>query len=250
MSAFWKTALSEVSKNRVTIRGYRVEDLMDRCSFGDMIYLSFTGELPTGNEGRILESIVVSSTEHSVMAPSINAARFVASGGVPLQASVAAGLLALGEHHGGAIEACARLLQDAVPAGTGARKVVDEFRERKVRIPGFGHPWHDRDPRTLKLVEQAERWQLAGPHLELARGISTALGQPMNIDGAISGVISDLGIDWRYGKSFFLMSRTLGLAAHHVEETTRERPFRAIAPGDVEYDGPAERDLPEHFGRA
>ena len=92
MTKFWKTSLSEVSKNKVLIRGYRIEDLMKHCSFGDMIFLSFTGNLPTGNEGRILESIVVSSTEHSVMAPSINATRFVASGGVPLQASVAAGL--------------------------------------------------------------------------------------------------------------------------------------------------------------
>ena len=69
MTTFWNTSLSRVSRNKVLIRGYRVEDLMDSCSFGDMIYLSFTGELPAGAEGRILESIVVSSTEHSVMAP-------------------------------------------------------------------------------------------------------------------------------------------------------------------------------------
>ena len=70
MAKFWKTSLSKVSRNKVLIRGYRVQDLMEHCSFGDMIYLSFTGELPSGDEGRILESIVVSSTEHSVMAPS------------------------------------------------------------------------------------------------------------------------------------------------------------------------------------
>jgi citrate synthase len=245
MTKFWNTALSEVSKNKILIRGYRVEDLMDRCSFGDMIYLSFTGELPSGNEGRILESIVVSSTEHSVMAPSINATRFVASGGVPLQASVAAGLIALGDHHGGAVENCARLLQSSVEEELSSEAIVADFRGRKQRIPGFGNPWHDRDPRALKLVSQADDWSLNGPHIELAHQIALELGRAMNIDGAISGIISDIGIRWEYGKSFFLISRTVGLSAHHVEETTRERPFRAISPDDVSYDGPGERDLPE-----
>ena len=69
----------------------------------------------------------------------------------------------------------------------------------------------------------------------------------MNIDGAIAGIISDIGIRWEYGKAFFLISRSLGLAAHHVEETTRERPFRAIDPDDVTYDGPSERDIPASF---
>src|SRR3989475_12572511 len=114
---FWKTSLSAVEPNKILIRGYRVQDLMERCSFGDIIYLTFKGELPAGNEGRMIEMITVSSTDHSVFAPSIDAARFVASGGVPLQAAVAAGIISLGDHHGGAIEQCAKLLQESVHAG-------------------------------------------------------------------------------------------------------------------------------------
>src|SRR5437016_14065992 len=137
---FWRTALSAIEPNKILIRGYRVEELMERCSFGDVIYLTFTGELPKGNEGRILEIIAVSSTDHSFLAPSIDATRFVASGGVPLQASVAAGILSLGDHHGGAIEQCSKLLQESVKAGTSARHIVDEFRSAKQRVPGCGHP--------------------------------------------------------------------------------------------------------------
>src|SRR5215475_6838626 len=144
---FWRTSLSAVSPNKILIRGFRVEDLMARCSFGDMIYLTFKGELPTGNEGRMIEMIVVSSTDHSFLAPSIDATRFVALGGVPLQASVAAGIISLGDHHGGAIEQCAQFLQDAVKSSQTAADIVRGFRSRKQRIPGFGHPWHNRDPR-------------------------------------------------------------------------------------------------------
>ena len=244
----WTTSLSYVSKNKVLIRGYRVEELMARCSFGDMIYLTFTGELPSGNEGRILESIVVSSTDHGFFAPSIAATRFVSSGGVPLQAAVASGLASLGEHHGGAVEQCSRMLHDSIANGRSARDIVTEYRSRSQRIPGFGHPLHDPDPRVVKLLEQSEEFGIWGPHLALTLEIARELAQPLNIDGAISGIVTDIGIDWRYGKAFFLISRTVGLAAHHVEETTRERPFRTIPLEAATYDGPPERKVPPSFG--
>src|ERR1044071_3848276 len=98
---FWRTGLSAIEPNKILIRGYRVQDLMERCSFGDIIYLTFKGELPAGNEGRMIEMIVVSSTDHSFLAPSIDATRFVASGGVAVQASVAAGSLLLCGSPGG-----------------------------------------------------------------------------------------------------------------------------------------------------
>jgi len=244
---FWKTSLSSVQPNKILIRGYRVQDLMARCSFGDIIYLTFKGDLPTGNEGRMIEMIVVSSTDHSLLAPSIDATRFVASGGVPLQASVAAGVISLGDHHGGAIEQCARLLQDSVKSGVTAAEIVSDFRLRRQRIPGFGHPWHDQDPRTVTLLAKAKEWKISEDHLALTESIAAELKLPANIDGVISGIISDMGIPWQYGRAFFIVPRVVGLAAHAVEETSRERPFRVIDINDVAYDGPPERDIPESY---
>ena len=246
---FWRTALSAVEPNKILIRGYRVQDLMANCSVGDIIYLTFKGELPTANEGRMIEMIVVSSTDHSFLAPSIDATRFVASGGVPLQASVAAGIISLGDHHGGAIEQCCKLLQDAVKTKASGAGIVSDFRSRKQRIPGFGHPWHDQDPRTRTLVAKAREWGIAGAHVALTEEIAAELKLPANIDGAISGIISDMNIAWQYGRAFFIIPRVIGLAAHAVEETTRERPFRVIDINDVAYDGPPERDLPEGYRR-
>src|SRR5262245_35417265 len=107
---------------------------MEHCSLGDVVYLTFTGELPKGNEGRLLEMILVSSTDHSVLAPSIDATRFAASAGTPLQAAVAAGVIALGEHHGGAIEQAAKLLQESVASGRDAAEIIQSYKERKQRI--------------------------------------------------------------------------------------------------------------------
>lgn len=240
---FWKTSLSSVEKNKILIRGYRVQDLMEHRSFGDVVYLTFTGELPKGREGQILEMIFVSSTDHSVLAPSIDATRFAASAGTPLQAAVASGVIALGEHHGGAIEQSAKLLQESVAAGRAASEIVRAYKERKQRIPGMGHPIHTHDPRSVKLVSKVREWDMVGPHLTLGEAIAAELKLPLNIDGAIAGIISDMGIAWQYGKAFFIIPRVVGLSAHAVEEITRERPFRAISMKDVQYDGPAERNL-------
>ena len=245
---FWNTSLSHVSQNKILIRGYRVEDLMERCSFGDIVYLTFRGELPSGNEGRIVEMILTSSTDHAFLAPSIDATRFAASGGIPLQASIAAGIITLGDHHGGAIEQCAGLLQECIAQAVTSQEVVRRFKSDKKRIPGVGHPLHTHDPRVVKLLEKAKEWGVAGPHLALAEAIAGDVRLPLNIDGVISGIISDIGISWRYGRAFFAISRVVGLAAHAVEEVTRERPFRTLDLADMSYDGPVERDIPEGFG--
>ena len=61
----------------------------------------------------------------------------------------------------------------------------------------------------------------------------------MNIDGGIATALTSLGLAPEFGDFAFATSRSTGLAAHIVEETTRERPMRTIDPTSVEYDGPA-----------
>src|SRR3712207_389604 len=104
MSDFWKTSISKVSPNEILVRGYRVDELTRTRSFGDVVYLLLTGDLPKGNQGKLVEAILVSCCDHGLASPSADAVRFVASAGVPLQTAVAAGVSAIGEWHGGAIE--------------------------------------------------------------------------------------------------------------------------------------------------
>ncbi|PSH00160.1 MAG: hypothetical protein BRC28_00935 [Nanohaloarchaea archaeon SW_4_43_9] len=47
----------------------------------------------------------------------------------------------------------------------------------------------------------------------------------INVDGAIAGVMSDLGWDYRLGKGLFIIARTPGLVAH-VREEMDEEDFR------------------------
>jgi citrate synthase len=116
-------------------------------------------------------------------------------------------------------------------------------------MPGLGHQLHARDPRTAKLFELAARKGLTGKHTELFQALEKALESklgrhlPININGAVAAVISDMGLDWRLGKGIFIISRVPGLLAHAFEEMTREKPMRKLGPMPFEYDGPKDRDL-------
>ena len=61
---------------------------------------------------------------------------------------------------------------------------------------------------------------------------------PVNIDGGLAAALSSLGFPAEFGDFAFATSRSTGLAAHIVEEMTRERPMRTIDPNGVTYDGP------------
>jgi citrate synthase len=251
MSKFWKTAITSVRANQILIRGYPVEDLARKRSFGDALYLLLTGELPRGREGDLVEAILVCCCDHGLAAPSTDAVRFVASCGVPLQAAVAAGVCAIGDDHGGAIEPLARLLGDAAAGRLDLKRHLAHLRREGRRMPGFGHPTHTEDPRTKALLELADQWGLSGVHVRLARdleaGTEAIAGRrlPLNVDGAIAALMMDLGIKPVYGKAFFIVSRAAGYIAHACEQQLHEKPFKELPLEEITYTGPSLRPVPD-----
>jgi len=254
--AFWRTRISDVKPNEVRVRGYDLMELIGTRSFGDVTFLLLSGDLPTGNEGRLLEAMLVACTEHSLIAPSVDAARFVASSGVPLQAGVAAGMLALGDVHGGAVEEGADMLLEADdlhrdPADAAALMVARYAEERR-RVPGYGHVVHDPDPRGRRLFEVAGQLGFRRRFCELALAFEPALQRStgrdlkMNIDGSLAALLLELGLDPALGKALYVIGRAPGLVTHVHEEQTRERPYRDIGWKNVHYEGPDPRPLPDH----
>jgi citrate synthase len=255
----WKTAITKIEPNKVAVRGYRIDELMGRISFGEMVYLVLKGELPTAEIGRLMDAVLVSSVDHGATPPSALAARTVASGGAPLTTAIAGGIMTINRHHGGAIEGCMRVLNEVVAykrdkglaALAAAREKMAEFRANKVRVPGYGHRVHSDDPRTRRLFALAEELGIAGEYIEMGHALRQAMAEnlgkdlPMNVDGGIAAVLCELGFPPELGNGFFAISRTVGLTAQVYEEISRERPMRSIDPKAHEYDGPAERSLDE-----
>lgn len=253
----WKTGITKVEPNKIVTRGYPQDELIGNVPFSHVVFLLLKGKLPSENEGEMMDAILTACIDHGVTPPSSQAARVVASGGVPMPTAIAAGLMSIGDFHGGAIEKGALFLQEGVQRmkdeGKGIEEMaailVKESKERKKRILGFGHRIHTDDPRTKKLLSLAEELGIAKEHVALSKAIAVELEKslgkklPINVDGCVAALISDMDFDWRLGKAFFLIGRAAGLTAQVYEEISREKPMRRMWSADVEYDGPGERKV-------
>lgn len=253
----WSQPITKIEPNKVMVRGYRIDELMGRVPFAHVVYLVLKGELPTPGQGRVMDALLVSSVDHGSTPPSALAARTVASGGAPLTTGIAAGIMAINRHHGGAIEDCMRVLMEAVArkrergqdALTAARELLADYREQKKRVPGYGHRVHTDDPRTSRLFAICEEEGVAGEYIEMGAALRQAMKEslgkdlPMNVDGAIAAVLCELGFPPEMGNGFFAIARTVGLTAHVFDEITNQKPMRRISPTAQEYNGPEERSL-------
>src|SRR6188472_1637871 len=145
----WRTALTSIEPNKILLRGYPLDEVMGRLTFGETIYLLLMGECPTPGIGRLMEAMLVSFIDHGATPPSTLAARNTATTGAPLRACVAAGLLGFGRFHGGDIVSCMSFLDaglELVRKGMSYRDAAKATVERCLSagepIPGFGHRFH------------------------------------------------------------------------------------------------------------
>jgi len=245
----WRTAISTYDTNRILIRGHPIEELMERVSFGDLTFLLLSGRLASPKEARLWNAILVAVAEHGPTPPSTMAARVIASGNRrAAEAAVAGGLLAIGDAHGGAGEEAMRMLYEGLRAGEAqplyavAEEVVARYRAQGRRVPGIGHRVHHPDPRTVVLWRMAREEGVAQDSITLMEGIAEAASRsagrvlPVNVDGALAAILVGMEFPPEVGKLAFLLGRCAGIAAHVLEEWTRERPMRIRVP--FTYDGP------------
>ena len=76
----WRTALTKIEPNMILMRGYPLDEIMGRLTFGESIYLLLMGEVPSPGIGKLMEAILVSFIDHGVTPPSTLAARNTATG--------------------------------------------------------------------------------------------------------------------------------------------------------------------------
>jgi len=253
----WETSVTKIEPNKIQLRGYPIDELMGKVPFPSVVYLALKGELPDEKIGRLMDIMLVSSVDHGATPPSTLTARTVASTGAPLNACIAAGILAINKFHGGAIENCMHFVKGVVavaderdiPLQEAALQLVREKREGKQVIHGFGHRVHTKDPRTAKLLAAAKEAGVSGRYIEALNAVQGAIHEvigkdlPINVDGAIGGILCELDFPPELANAFFIMARVPGLVAQIHEEQTTMKPMRKIDPKNHHYVGPEDRHL-------
>jgi citrate synthase len=245
-SAAWSTAITATTDERVIVRGIPLDEAIGRDSFPATLLRLWRGDEVSDEEAELLGACLVASIDHGPLSPSALVARTIASTRAAPMSGLAGGILAFGELHGAVVSRAMRILS-SVPTDGDLESWADETfeAERAVgrRLPGIGHRWHEHDLRAERLLEVASRLAPDDRHEAAVRALAARVGRhsgnrvPVNIDGALAVALTALRLDPAYGDFLFAIARSFGLAAHFVEEQSRERPMRMIDPTAAEYDG-------------
>lgn len=242
----WASAITATTKDRVFVHGLALDEAIGSMSFADVVFRLWTGREGTREERALFDACLVAAVDHGALAPSALAARTVASTRAGRMPALAAGILAFGTLHGAVVTAAMELLAELGPdedPPAWAARIFDRERAAGRRIPGIGHRWHRLDRRTERLLDLASTVG-GGRSVAAERAMADIVSRhseraaPVNIDGGLAAALTSLRLAPEFGDFAFATSRSTGLAAHIVEEATRERPMRTIDPTTVGYDGP------------
>jgi citrate synthase len=230
----YRTDIAWSSPDSITIFGRSLPDeILGHLSFGDMAFLELTARIPTPNESRMFNAMLVTLVEHG-LTPSTMVARLTYLGAPEaMQAAVAAGLSGLGTVFVGSVEGSAKMLSEALPDRTAAhdadelaRGIVAKFAATKAIIPGIGHPFHKPiDPRTPRLIAIAQETGFDGPYVGLIQKVAAEAGRlrkrdlPCNATGILGALACEMGFDWKICRGLGVMARAVGIVGHILEES-------------------------------
>ena len=220
------------NEDTIHVYGHNLtEDIMGKFDLGSMAFLELTGRLPNSGEAVMINAMLVALVEHGIT-PSSLATRLTQYGSPEsIQGAVAAGLLGMGNVFVGTMEGAARMLEEALaanpeePLPAKAERIVSAHRERKIILPGFGHPIHKPDdPRSTRLLALAAGNGLHGRHVALLLAVSAEADRQygkhlvLNATGVIGALACEMGISWKFVRGIGVMARAVGLVGHIREE--------------------------------
>jgi citryl-CoA lyase len=239
----YKTRISKIENNDVTIRGDKLSNLVRAGKFTDAIFLELSGRKPTEPESILFEKMLISCLDHGMGTTSSLTSRFVASGGNSLNVAVGGGILSIGNYHGGAIEKAMELFyswQDKTSEEVTI--IVKDMILNKKTLYGFGHKhYKDEDPRVSVLTREISELDYDSKFLFIKEIVESQFQQiknkkiPLNIDGMLALLLCDFSFDSKLGKGIFIIGRTPGLVAQAHEELQHEKPVRRISEENIRY---------------
>src|SRR6516225_6580752 len=106
---WWSTDIIDMKPGVIRFRGFPIEQLIGRVSFPQMTWLMLKGDLPSPEQGALLEAALVAAVDHGPQAPSIAIGRMAVTCGLPLNGAMASAINVLDDVHGGAGEQCMAL---------------------------------------------------------------------------------------------------------------------------------------------
>ena len=261
----WKTALIQNAPNHIWIHGYPIEDLVGKYSYADMIYLVFKGELPSEKESKIVDACLAVSVgcPQPPSSPIIVAPRVVMAGNPDILTAMSILTQTFGQYIGRATTDAALMLEEAKliqekEQSTDdelAKRIVSDYRSKKMRLPGLGHPLHrEMDPRAKGLYRYAEEIGAIGWGTSLYVAVhkefmqQTGKHMSINVDAYVGTLLWDIGFPAQALAPLLMMTMFPGVIFQCIEQMKEKGGLAGIPRLLWEYTGKPPREVPKDKG--
>ena len=182
----WRTALTCIEPNKILVRGYPLDEVMGRLTFGEAIYLLLVGEVPTPGDGppdggapglvhrpRRHAALDAGRAQHGHDRRAVACVRGRRRARVrPVSRRRHRELHAVSRQRAGARTRGRR--RCAKPPSTSCRSA---WTPHEIP-PGFGHRFHTRDPRAARLFQMALELEVEADHIQMIRAVELVLARP------------------------------------------------------------------------
>lgn len=224
-----------IARHRIA-KGLEAREYRDDLNYTGNLLWGLTDREPTQAAERALDAFMVLSAEHE-LTPSTYAVRVIASTRSDFLSATIAGLCAIkGIWHGGPGQQAIDILE-AVEIPEAAKTIVDAVLKQYERMPGFWHRvYRTSDPRSELLRPFCKEMAAETGMLQMESVASAIESEVWNIqqilpsfDWAATRLLHYLGLDSDLFISLFAISRTVGWAAHFIEQQDIPQPIRRRA---------------------
>jgi len=248
-SFFLGTSIDGVhlSAEQLHVGDNNLNDLLGNTTYTQALFNILQGRMPDEKEERLFDLVLVAfHGGFGLLPPTTLVPRLVAGTGVPVAQALAAGYLASGPYHVGAVEHSMELyteiaadFRESCDPDAATASQLEQFAydytqrmlENGETVPGYGHPLLRKDPRPTRIRRILIEQEVESPFLEIFDGVVRCLQEQKNVvpnvDGITAAILLTLGFTSEHGTGLFLLGRTAGMLAHVVEER-QEMPYQTM----------------------
>lgn len=220
---------------KLYVSGYDIEELADKCSFIDMVFLLFTGELAqTPEDRKLLKTLQmllsVASPRHPAARAAMNSGLCKANEEHLLPIS----LMALGGSQSGALEVKNAINFINENVENSAEQTADKLTKLRLNnhkhiAPGFGQLYGDSDLLSNTFLEKLRKIKPEGQTIKWVSSFITHL-EKHNLGildvGVAACIFHELSFSARESVGLYQLLRAPGLLAYAMEQT--HKPISAI----------------------
>ncbi|NQV28756.1 MAG: hypothetical protein HQ518_30755 [Rhodopirellula sp.] len=235
-----------LNAEQLSVRSTDLNDLIGSVSYTEALFHILLGRLPSNDERRLFDIVLVAfHGGWGVLPPTILVPRIVAGTGVNTAQAMAAGFLASGPYHVGAIEHGMKLykaiaeefvaLNKNNPTSADVEQFAYDATARRIEsgeiLGGYGHPLLRKDPRPTHMRRLMCEMNSEGIYVDIYDGVVRCMlekkGVVPNVDGMTGAILLHLGFQVEHGTGLFLHARSAAMLAHIIEEQI-EMPYQTM----------------------